>query len=169
MQQISLGGSFEWETTVYFCPLFVHFKTLLTTLTNSAMCQKKPTCGIFLKRGLFTATFIVLGTPLAADSLELGLIWRDWQWCFKWTKVRAGWKRAIWVVQSTAGGGGGNICLPHQTQHHHHRQHQNMFPYTQTLMIWILAKNKDFLQLFDLRALNRVCHMLYLCVCVFVY
>ena len=57
----------------------------------------------------------------------------------------------------------------HQTQHHHHRQHQNMFPYTQTLMIWILAKNKDFLQLFDLRALNRVCHMLYLCVCVFVY
>ena len=37
MQQISLGGFFEWETTDYFCPLFVHFKTLLTTLTNSAM------------------------------------------------------------------------------------------------------------------------------------
>ena len=37
MQQISLPGIFEWETTVYFCPLFAHFKTLLTTLTNSAM------------------------------------------------------------------------------------------------------------------------------------
>ena len=37
MQQISLGGFFEWETAVYFCPLFVHFKSLLTTLTNSAM------------------------------------------------------------------------------------------------------------------------------------
>ena len=37
MQQISLGGFFEWETTVYFCSLFVQFKTLLTTLTNSAM------------------------------------------------------------------------------------------------------------------------------------
>ena len=37
MQQISLGGFFEWETAVYFCPLFVHFKSLLTTLTNSAL------------------------------------------------------------------------------------------------------------------------------------
>ena len=39
MQQISLVGFFEWETTVYFCPLFVHFKPLLTTLTNSAMMR----------------------------------------------------------------------------------------------------------------------------------
>ena len=37
MQQILLCGVIEWETTVYFCPLFVHFKTLLSTLTNSAM------------------------------------------------------------------------------------------------------------------------------------
>ena len=37
MQQISLGWFIEWETSVYFCPLFEHFKTLLTTLTNSAM------------------------------------------------------------------------------------------------------------------------------------
>ena len=38
---------FEWETAVYFCQLFVHFKTLLTTLTNSALfnyysLQKEP-------------------------------------------------------------------------------------------------------------------------------
>ena len=37
MQQISLGGFIEWETSVYFWPLFEHFKTLLTTLTNSAL------------------------------------------------------------------------------------------------------------------------------------
>ena len=30
-QQISLGGFIEWETTVYFCPFFVHFKPLLDT------------------------------------------------------------------------------------------------------------------------------------------
>ena len=55
MQQISLGGFFEWETAVYFCPLFVHFKTLLTTLTNSAMllCQ-------IVDRGLTESQLIMM-------------------------------------------------------------------------------------------------------------
>ena len=53
MQQISLGWLIEWETTVYFWPLFVHFKTQLTTLTNSAMEE-----AIFgEKKSLFTTTF----------------------------------------------------------------------------------------------------------------
>ena len=37
MQQISLGGFIEWKTSVYFWPLFEHFKTLLTTLANSEL------------------------------------------------------------------------------------------------------------------------------------
>ena len=35
--QTMLGRFIEWETSVYFCPLFVLFKTQLTLLTLSAM------------------------------------------------------------------------------------------------------------------------------------
>ena len=37
MQQISLGAFVEWEKSVYFCPLFVLFKTQLTHFTHSTM------------------------------------------------------------------------------------------------------------------------------------
>ena len=47
-QQISLGGLIEWETTVYFLPLFVHFKTLLTTLTKSALLRFRRVSSSFL-------------------------------------------------------------------------------------------------------------------------
>ena len=33
----SLGVFFDWEISIYFCPLFVHFRTLEDTLTYSAM------------------------------------------------------------------------------------------------------------------------------------
>ena len=34
------GGFIEWKTSVYFCPLFTFFKTLLTLLTYSALDGK---------------------------------------------------------------------------------------------------------------------------------
>ena len=37
----SLGVFFDWEISIYFCPLFVHFRTLWDTLTYSAMVQHK--------------------------------------------------------------------------------------------------------------------------------
>ena len=33
----AFGCFFYWETSIYFCPLFVHFRTLSDTLTYSAM------------------------------------------------------------------------------------------------------------------------------------
>ena len=38
----SLGVFFDWETGIYFCPLFVHFRTQGNTLTYSAVSQKLP-------------------------------------------------------------------------------------------------------------------------------
>ena len=32
-----LMGVFDWETSIYFCPLFVHFRTQGNTLTYSAL------------------------------------------------------------------------------------------------------------------------------------
>ena len=37
----SLGVFFDWETSIYFCPLFVHFRTLGDTLTYSAMTREE--------------------------------------------------------------------------------------------------------------------------------
>ena len=36
----SLGVFFDWETGIYFCPLFVHFRTLGNTLTYSALVNR---------------------------------------------------------------------------------------------------------------------------------
>ena len=33
----SFGVFFDWEISIYFCPLFVHFRTLWNTLTYSAL------------------------------------------------------------------------------------------------------------------------------------
>ena len=38
----SLGVFFDWETSIYFCPLFVHFRTQGDTLTYSALRLEKP-------------------------------------------------------------------------------------------------------------------------------
>ena len=35
----SSGVFFDWETSIYFCPLFVHFRTLWNTLTYSAVTR----------------------------------------------------------------------------------------------------------------------------------
>ena len=37
MISFSLGVFLDWEISIYFCPLFVHFRTLGNTLTYSAM------------------------------------------------------------------------------------------------------------------------------------
>ena len=39
VQNFLFGGFNEWEISVYFGPLFVLFQTLLTLLTNSAICR----------------------------------------------------------------------------------------------------------------------------------
>ena len=62
-------GFIEWETTVYFCPLFVHFRSLLDTLTFRALCNGH--------------------WPIWAPTWPIWPIWPTWLiwpiWAPKWT------------------------------------------------------------------------------------